>query len=70
FPMSLLFCSLGVALHNIFSNRKRFLCSELIATGFYKEDDYVFGKPATQVLPADFDDERLFEEVKNIWSSG
>ncbi|MBL7151888.1 MAG: hypothetical protein ISS89_04815 [Candidatus Omnitrophica bacterium] len=48
------------------SSRKRFLCSELIATGFYKEGDYLFGKPAESVLPADFDNPELFEEVGNV----
>ena len=64
FPLSMLWCSVGMWLHNLFSSRKRFLCSELIATGFYKEGDYLFGKPASHVLPADFDDPRLFDEVK------
>ena len=27
------------------------------------EGDYVFAKPVEHVLPADFDDEELFEEV-------
>jgi len=63
FPLSWLWCYLGSLLHNLFSSRKRFLCSELIATGFYKEGDYVFGKPAHAVLPADFDDPQLFEEI-------
>jgi hypothetical protein len=56
-----------VGLHNLLSSQKRFLCSELIATRFYKEGDYLFGKPAENVLPADFDDTELFEEVKDIW---
>jgi hypothetical protein len=56
-------------LHNLLSSRKRFLCSELIATGFYKEGDYLFGKPAENVLPADFDDPQVFEEIGNIWLS-
>jgi hypothetical protein len=67
FPLSLLCCGLGIMLHNLFSSRTRFLCSELIAAGFYKEGDYLFGKPASHVLPADFDNPQLFEEVQNIW---
>lgn len=67
FPLSVICSTIGVALHNLFSSHKRFLCSELIATGFYKEGDYLFGKPAENVLPADFDNIELFEEVKDIW---
>jgi len=67
FPLSLICGKIGVVLHNLFSSKKRFLCSELIATGFYKEGDYLFGKPAENVLPADFDNPELFEEVKDIW---
>ena len=67
FPLSVICGKIGVVLHNLFSSRKRFLCSELIATGFYKEGDYLFGKPAENVLPADFDNPELFEEVKDIW---
>ncbi len=67
FPLSIFCGKIGVVLHNLFSSHKRFLCSELIATGFYKEADYVFGKPADNVLPADFDNPELFEEVKDIW---
>jgi hypothetical protein len=67
FPLSLACSRAGSLLHRIFSSRKRFLCSELIAAGFYKEGDY-FGKPADQVLPADFGDPVLFEEVPDIWA--
>jgi len=67
FPLSIMCGKIGVVLHNLFSSRKRFICSELIAIGFYKEGDYLFGKPAENILPADFDDPELFEEVKDIW---
>lgn len=67
FPLSVICSKIGIVLHCLFSSRKRFLCSELIATGFYKEADYVFGKPVENVLPADFDNPELFEEVKDIW---
>jgi len=66
FPLSILSGKIEIILHNLFSSQKRFLCSELIATGFYKEGDYCFSKPAEQVLPADFDNPELFEEVKDI----
>ena len=69
FPLSVICGKIGIVLHNLFSSRKRFLCSELIATGFYKEGDYLFGKPAENTLPADFDNPELFEEVRDIWFS-
>ena len=68
FPLSITYAKMGVVLHNLFSSKKRFLCSELIATGFYKEGDYLFGKPEEKVLPADFDNPELFEEIKDIWT--
>jgi len=67
FPLSIICGKIGIVLHNLFSSRKRFLCSELIATGFYKEGDYLFGKPVENTLPADFDNPELFEEVRDIW---
>jgi hypothetical protein len=67
FPLSIICGKIGVILHNLFSSQKRFLCSELIATGFYKEGDYCFGKPAENVLPADFDNPQVFEEVRDVW---
>ena len=69
FPLSIICGKIDIVLHSLFSSRKRFLCSELIATGFYKEGDYLFGNPAETVLPADFDSPVLFEKVKDIWLS-
>ena len=69
FPLSIICAKIGIVLHNLFSSRKRFLCSELIATGFYKEGDYLFGKSVENILPADFDSPELFEEVRDIWFS-
>lgn len=67
FPLSVVCGRIGVILHNLFSSNRRFICSELIAAGFYKEGDYLFGKLAENILPADFDNPELFEEVKDIW---
>ena len=67
FPLSIICGKMGIVLHNLFSSHRRFLCSELIATGFYREGDYLFGRPVENVLPADFDNPELFEEVKDIW---
>ena len=70
FPLSIICGKIGLILHSLFSSNKRFICSELIAAGFYKEGDYLFGKPQQNVLPADFDNSALFEEIKDIWFSG
>jgi hypothetical protein len=66
FPLSMISTKITMALHNLFSSHRRFICSELIAIGFYKEGDYLFGKPAENVLPADFDNPELFEEIKDV----
>jgi len=67
FPLSVIWAKAGVILHNLFSSHRRFLCSELIATGFYKEGDYLFGKPVENIMPADFDNPDIFEEITDIW---
>lgn len=67
FPLSILCGKIGLILHRLFSSNKRFICSELIAAGFYKEGDYLFNKPQENVFPADFDNLILFEEVQDIW---
>jgi len=67
FPLSIICGKIGLILHRMFSSNKRFVCSELIAAGFYKEGDYLFDKPQENVLPADFDNLDLFEEVKDVW---
>jgi hypothetical protein len=67
FPLSVICAKIGFILHCLFSSRKRFLCSELIAVGFYKENDFMFGRSADNILPADFDNQELFEEVRDIW---
>jgi len=65
FPAAIIFGKIGLWLHNLLSSKKRFICSELIAAGFYKEGDKLFNKPIQEVLPADFDNEELFEEVRD-----
>jgi len=66
FPLSLIYATIGIMLHNLFSSHKRFPCSELIVAGFYKEGDYLFNKPQENVLPVDFDNPELFEKVRDI----
>ena len=67
FPLTIICAKLSLLLQSLFSSKKRFLCSELITAGFYKEGDYLFNKPQESILPADFDNPALFEEVKDIW---
>ncbi len=67
FPLSVFCGKIGLILHRLFNSNKRFICSELIVAGFYKEGDYLFSKPQQEVLPADFDNPELFEEVKDVW---
>ncbi len=67
FPLTIICTKIGLLLHSLFSSRKRFLCSGLITAGFYKEGDYLFNKPQESILPADFDNPELFEEVKDVW---
>lgn len=67
FPVYLFCAKIGAILHRTFSGKKTILCSELIASGFYKEGDFLFNKPQDQVFPADFDNPELFDEMHNIW---
>ncbi len=66
FPLSIICGKIGLILHRLFSSNKRFICSEMIVAGFYREGDYLFNKPQQNVLPADFDNPVLFEEIKDI----
>jgi hypothetical protein len=56
-------------MNNIFGNKKLLICSELLADGFYKQKYFIFGKPAENVVPADFDDSAIFDEITDIWMS-
>ena len=66
-PLSMICGKIGLILHSLFNSKKGFFCSGLITAGFYKEGDYFFDKPQENVLPADFNNLALFEEVKDIW---
>ncbi len=52
---------------NLFNSKKRLICSELIANGFYKQGYNLFNKPAENVLPADYDGKTFFNEIIDIW---
>ena len=55
-------------LRNRFNSKHREICSELIADGFYKQGYNLFdSRPASNVLPADYDALPLSHEVTDIW---
>lgn len=63
-------CAVGEVLllsRNAFNSRGKKICSELITDGFYKQGYNLFNRSADDMLPADFDDPRLFDEVSDIW---
>lgn len=57
----LLFCN------NIFNSKKRLICSELIADGFYKQGYNLFNRPVSDIIPADYDNPELFDIITDIW---
>lgn len=52
---------------NKFNSKKRLICSELIANGFYKQGYNLFNKLAENVIPADYDNPNLFSVIDDIW---
>jgi hypothetical protein len=54
-------------MRNIFADKKRLICSELIANGFYKQGYNLFNRPAADIMPADYDDQKLFSIITDIW---
>ena len=68
FPAAGFFGKALLSMNNIFNSKKRLICSELIANGFYKQGYNLFNRPAADILPSDFDDESLFALVSDIWT--
>ena len=64
---SAIFNRILLSMKNIFNSKKRLICSELLANGFYKEEYNLFNKLAENILPADFDDDTLFDVITDIW---
>ena len=56
-------------LHNILNSHKKLICSELIIEGFFKEAYNLFNKPPGNVLPADYDNAKLFDVVDDVWNN-
>lgn len=67
FGIACLFNRCLLLLRNELSSVGKEFCSELLADGLYKQNYYLFGRPAADVLPANFDDPSLFREVMDIW---
>ncbi len=52
---------------NEFNSVGKKICSELITEGFYKQGYNLFNREADNILPADYDDQSLFQEITDIW---
>jgi hypothetical protein len=67
FPLAAKLGKLLLFVNNIFNSKKRKICSELIADGFYKQGYNLFNKPIENIMPADYDDPKLFDIIADIW---
>jgi len=68
FPLAGILGKTLLYMKNKFASKKRLICSELITNGFYKQGYNLFnGRPAADILPADFDNNTLFNEITDIW---
>lgn len=67
FPIAAWLGKVLLKANNIFNSKKRLICSELIAHGFYKQGYNLFSKPAANILPADYDSRDLFTIIEDIW---
>lgn len=70
FPVAGCLGKVLLTMRNIFNTKKRLICSELITNGFYKQDYNLFNRPAADILPADFDNNALFNEITDVWLNG
>ena len=71
FPVAGYVGKILLSMRNIFNSKKRLICSELIANGFYKQGYNLFNcRPAANILPADFDKNALFDIITDIWLNG
>lgn len=67
FPLAGMLGKSLLSARNLLNSKKRLICSELITNGFYKQGYNLFNKPASNVLPADFEGHELMEPVSDIW---
>lgn len=52
---------------NWLSRKSLLICSELIAAGFMKTGYNLFNRPEDTIVPADFDNKDLFDEITDIY---
>lgn len=70
FGLAFLFGRSVLWLRNRFNSKHREICSELIADGLYKQGYSLFeSRPASNILPADYDRLTGFQEVTDVWLS-
>lgn len=68
FPLAWLVGHVLLKSKNIFNSKKRLICSELIANGFYKQGYNLFdSEPAANILPADYDNAEKFKVIEDVW---
>ena len=67
FPMAGVLGNSLLTVRNFFNSTKRLICSELIANGFYKQGYNLFNRPASNILPADYDGHPLLVPTADIW---
>lgn len=65
-PPSLSFLLTPGYLGNLLNQEKSYFCSELISQGFREADAYCFEREPFQVMPVDFANDLLFDEVTTI----
>ncbi len=51
---------------NRFNNETRYFCSELVARGFQEAGIYCFERESFKIMPSDFNNPLLFEEVGRV----
>ena len=69
-PPSLNFLLTPGYLGNWLNQEKSYFCSELVSQGFRSADAYCFEREPFQVMPADFANDLLFDEVATVHIPG
>ncbi len=68
FPFAAVLGRWLLSIHNFFSSKYKLICSELIADGLYKQGYNLFNStPASDIVPTDFDNPKLFPEITDIY---
>ncbi len=69
-PPSLSFILTPGYLGHFFKVKNSYFCSELVSTGFKQADSYCFEREPFQVMPVDFDNDLLFDEITRVYMMG